>query len=240
MFLSLIFFQLFQRRFLVFFYYFIFNTYWEKRCTIQLHRPLSKKSNAAISSGFSFQTLSTQLPQTQPAETWYFMFLGCRIFFFSPSQLPRGGDTAKLSWVESGQRNRCPQFHLSFLLQLHYVSAVIETIFATLPQRWNSCREVEQHFCCRWELIYFGCELILTWDVTKHRRGNLDLCHLEHRTTSTRNLKIGLLILKKTCLLRHAAAWDPVSDGAGQTGQKTQNSSSGTCDIFSEAIVCFI
>lgn len=99
-FLSLIFFQLFQRRFLVFFCYFIFNTYWEKRCTIQLHRPLSKKSNAAISSGFSFQTLSTQLPQTQPAETWYFMFLGCRIFFFSLPATKRGRHSrAELSGI---------------------------------------------------------------------------------------------------------------------------------------------
>lgn len=28
--------------------------------------------------------------------------------------------------------------------------------------------------------------------------------------------------------------------GVGLAGQETQNSSAGTCDIFSEAIVCFI
>lgn len=66
------------------------------------HHSLSKCTKASVQSVFYAALLSRRWAldclQTRPAETWYFMFLEAE---FSPSQLPRGGDTAELRRVQS-------------------------------------------------------------------------------------------------------------------------------------------
>lgn len=169
----------------------------------------------------------------QPARSnMIFHVFGVSGYFFFPATKRGRRSKAELS-EQWGQGNRCPQFHLSFLLPRCWpprcISAVSGTVFATLPQRW-----------CGWELIYL--DVSSSWRGISQNPGGqiLNFVIWTHQTTSTsqlRNLNIRLVVLKNTCLLLNAVTQE---DGAGQTGQETQNSSSGTCDIFSEAIVCFI
>lgn len=74
-----------------------------------------------------------------------FHVFGGRLNFSLPAT-KRGRHCKADQSAKWGQRNRCPQFHLSSLLprhqQLYYISAVIEAIFPTLSQRWNSWGEV--------------------------------------------------------------------------------------------------
>ncbi len=149
----------------------------EKRCTIQYpsaQKPLSKLSTTRILCCLTFQTLSTQLPSDSANRNLIFhVFRGAD---FSPFQPPRGGDTVKLRRVQSGDRGTGAH-NFTCLFNNPHTTAILN-FSSNCSHIYSTFTEMKQLKRSGWTSRFWmwanfiGCDHILTWNDTKHRRKN--------------------------------------------------------------------